>query len=293
MYDFAATFDSFEEFATEESSTSVRSRSVLKFRQRDAADAGENASARETGSELEFEPRDPVAHPSYKTRAEGAAHPVYQFCEEPPAAKAAERAELPISKQTEVDIATFLEAVASAFPRPRDPLMPRVLRARPKKAARPFLYVAEEAMVPEVSEPEAAGEAGDELKETEAVVGRPSLEKVPPAESKAAAEVPYDPILEGAGFKIAWGKPVEVNPVRPVEPHERELIDAVIEPLEPMAKPRFPLQTEVAGAAQPRLSPSQRAHLKQPTVVRDCNGRLTAVTYSLNPQGKGQERSEA
>ena len=124
-----------------------------------------------------LEPRDPVAYPTYKRRMEGAAHPIYQLGEEPMRVEISEEDRKVVSPKMELDIATFLQAVHAAFPSPRDPLVTPVLKARPAKAARPFLYVAEAKVV----EKQAA-----------------AVEAAP-----IEMEAPYDPVLDSRATSAA------------------------------------------------------------------------------------------
>ena len=256
-------------------------------------------------------PRDPVARPTLKPRLKGAAKPIF-LCEEPPARAVLEPKE-PISK-TEVDIATFVEAVTAAYPQPRDPDVRPVLQARPKGAALPFVFLPGE---PEPVTSKAAPKAAErpawdaeamqrahkerELKAFHEfldrmesgpleALDRPLADLDERAEASRQFTAPpalphalYDPILEEASPGAA------VSPAReapPVPEEDRPLIvKAVIEPLEPVGNPRLPQTAEVLpGGAPQRLSPSQRAHLKRPVTLRDRHGRIAPVTYSMNPR---------
>ena len=66
-------------------------------------------------------------------------------------------------------------------------------------------------------------------------------------------------------------------PVSPIRTQEQE-------PRDPVAKPRLPLRYEVPEASQARLSPSQRAAERRPLTTRDRNGRVSYVTYTVNPE---------
>jgi hypothetical protein len=246
-------------------------------------------------------PRDPVAHPKLKPRLEGAAKPLF-LCEEP---KPAYESRGPISK-TEVDIAAFVEAVSAAYPQPRDPDVRPVIQARPKAAAHPFVYLPgspeESAVDPifeEIKQPVWNAEAIQQAhKERELKAFHEFLDRMESAplealdrpladlDEKAAVSrqfaVPmalYDPILEAAA--AAYTEHVS-REAAPVPEEDRPLIvEAVIEPQEPVAKPRLP---HAPADLPQRLSPSQRAHLKRPVTLRDRHGRIAPVTYSLNPR---------
>ena len=96
------------------------------------------------------EVRDPVAHPSYRRRADGAARPIYQLCEEPMRVEEGAGENRVVSPKMELDIATFLQAMHAAFGQPRTPLVRPVLKARPARAAKPFLFVEGSQEDPEV-----------------------------------------------------------------------------------------------------------------------------------------------
>ena len=287
--------------ASEGQKAKVSGRStLLNFKRADAAD-----SSRDDGEPASL---DPVARPAYQTRAEGAAHPIYQFSEEPLQVKPVERTVAALSKKTELDIRAFVDAVAAAFPKARDPQMARVLRPRPKRAARPFLYVAEEQGAgSEIPVAEQSASRGDVAGETERSADTSRAEI-----SRNLDLLLYDPILEGAAFASgarvqsallaakakpqvagkaadagAWTPGMRDRRSRkrdaaPVQAHERPLIEAVIEPKDPIAKPRLlPVLDETVPGVPARLSPFQRAHLQRPKTVRDCHGRMTTVEYRV------------
>ena len=256
-------------------------------------------------------PRDPVAHPRFRPRLAGAAQKIYQLCEEASPAPVQVR-EQPVSKTMEVDIAAFVEAVSAAYPQPRDPDVRPVLKARPNQAARPFVYLpgAPDEIVAGTGLDEAQDPVRDaemiqrahrerELKAFHEFLDRmesgplealdhslADLDDKAEARRRFAAPLAlYDPILEGAA--VACEGAIASHDAPPVPEEDRHLIQAVIEPLDPVAKPRLPSPAEVlAGAMPQRLSPSQRAHLKRPVTLRDRHGRIAPVTYSLNPRSE-------
>jgi hypothetical protein len=250
-------------------------------------------------------PRDPQAHPRLKPRLEGAAQPIF-LCEEPEPLREVQE---PISR-SEVDIAAFVRVVSAAYPQPRDPDMRPVLKVRPRDASRPFVYlpgsaedgaghpVHEEIKLP-VWDAEAIQQAHKELEMKAFHEFLDCMESSPlealdvslaDLDEKAAvsrqymtpvggAPRLYDPILDAAATVYADPMAHEAAPV----PEEDRLliVEAVIEPQEPVAKPRLP----AAPVEMPqRLSPSQRAHLKRPATLRDRHGRIAPVTYSLHPK---------
>jgi hypothetical protein len=113
---------------------------------------------------------------------------------------------------------------------------------------------------------------------------RPLVKPVLEAAASMMMDLPYDPILEDAHSIFPSHNPVRVAAVTTsLQSHERELIEAIVEPLEPVAKPGFPTRpsTPLPGV-QPRLTPSQRAQINRPAVLRDRNGQLAPVTYSVH-----------
>ncbi len=279
---------------------------VLSFRRGGAADA-----SREDGGPASLDPAslDPVAHPAYQTRPQGVAHPIYQFGEEPLQMKPIERTGAPLSEKTELDIRAFVDAVAAAFPKPRDPQMARVIRARPKRAARPFLYVAgeqgRESEIQAALQSAASSDEEDRMEQSvkasrtgisrnlDVLLYDPILEEAPidsegkvQATGRARKAKPQDAAAAAAG---GWssGMPDRRSRKResaPVQVHERPLIEAVIEPLDPVAKPRLlPVLDGSVTGVPARLSPFQRAQLRRPKTVRDCHGRITPVEYGSDP----------
>ncbi len=292
-------------------SASVGYSSVVSFRRPEGSSAREQGTVEDCGAEGLFVahdsgvmPRDPVAHPKLRPRLEGAAKPLF-LCEEPAPAFESRG---PISK-TEVDIAAFVEVVTAAYPQPRDPDVRPVLKARPKEATRPFVYLpgAPEEESPEmvVRQPAWDSEAMQRAhKESELkafhefldrmesgpleALDRPLAdldEKAEESRQFAAPAAPYDPILEGTFPEYAMSAAAKDAPPLPEE--DRFIVEAVIEPQDPVAKPRLPHNPAevLPGGLPQRLSPSQRAHLKRPVTVRDRHGRIAPVTYSLNPKG--------
>ena len=251
---------------------------------------------------------DPVAHPAHPTCAEGTAHPISKFSAEPLREKPVERSVPALSRKTELDIRALVDAVEAAFPKPRDPQMARVLRARPTRAARPFLYVAEEQGPG--SEPPAMRQAaaqGEVDGDPERIAERSRAEI-----TRNLDVLLYDPILEGTPLEPKPKMPLNVSATEarlqdggkaatagvwtsgmrdrrsrrrdaaPVQAHERPLIEAVIEPKDPIAKPRLlPVLDETVPGIPARLSPFQRAQLQRPKTVRDCHGRMTVVEYRI------------
>ncbi len=224
---------------------------------------------------MELEARDPVAHPVYKARVDGAAHPIYQLCEEPMKVTASE-AQPVVSPKMELDISAFLEALHSAFPHPRDPLVRPVLRARPSRAARPFLYRARPEEAALAPEPEAAGEQEQ--------IDRPYDPILDPLAEPLGSR-PVSQRTQGSGMRSELAAGTETRrrvwEERAEETQERRGLEA-IEPVEPVAKPRLPR----APAELPkRLSPSQRAALRRPATVLDRDGRTAEVMYRADAIG--------
>ena len=222
--------------------------------------------------------------------------------------KPIERTGAALSEKTELDIRAFVDAVAAAFPKPRDPQMARVIRARPKRAARPFLYVAgEQGRESEIQAAVRSAASSDEedrmeqsVKASRTGISRnldvllydPILEEAPiDSEGKVQATVrdrkakPQDAAAAAGSWSSGMpDRRSRKREITPAQAHERPLIEAVIEPLDPVAKPRLlPVLDGSVPGVPARLSPFQRAQLRRPKTVRDCHGRITPVEYGSDP----------